>query len=73
MWEDDIALCLTPQTFSNISVAGDLFNNINKWECTWFCCAKCCQTVRSGCQSMVAGSCHSSLSIWNSCKQHLAF
>ncbi len=34
MLDDDIALCLTPQAFHNISPMTDLFNNINTqfWE-----------------------------------------
>ncbi len=33
--DDEIALCLSPQSFHNIHKDGDLFNNINKqfWEC----------------------------------------
>lgn len=35
MCDEEIALCLTPQSFHNISADADLFNNINKqfWEC----------------------------------------
>lgn len=33
MWEDSVALCLTPQAFSNIHPAADIFNNINKQVC----------------------------------------
>lgn len=29
MWEDDVALCLTPQAFNNIHAGGDIFNNTN--------------------------------------------
>lgn len=29
MWEDDVALCLTPQAFSNIQPSADIWNNIN--------------------------------------------
>jgi hypothetical protein len=29
MWDEDVALCLTPQAFSNVRSSGDLFNNIN--------------------------------------------
>jgi hypothetical protein len=29
MWDDDVALCLTPQAFSNIHPTADIWNNIN--------------------------------------------
>ena len=34
LWDDSVALCLTPQAFSNIDPRGDIFNNINQqfWE-----------------------------------------
>lgn len=34
MWEDDVALCLTPQAFSNTDAGSDVFNNKNLqfWE-----------------------------------------
>jgi hypothetical protein len=34
MWDESVGLCLTPQAFSNIPQAGDLWNNINLqfWE-----------------------------------------
>jgi hypothetical protein len=34
MWDDTVALCLTPQAFSNINPKADIFNNINLqfWE-----------------------------------------
>jgi hypothetical protein len=30
MWDDSVALCLTPQAFSNINPKADIFNNINQ-------------------------------------------
>ncbi len=34
MLDDDVALCLTPQAFSNVDTATDIFNNANQafWE-----------------------------------------
>lgn len=34
LWDESTSLCLTPQAFSNIVPASDLFNNINTqfWE-----------------------------------------
>jgi hypothetical protein len=29
MWDDDVALCLTPQAFTNIHPTADIWNNIN--------------------------------------------
>jgi hypothetical protein len=29
MWDEDVALCLTPQAFDNLHQGGDIFNNIN--------------------------------------------
>lgn len=29
MWDEDVALCLTPQAFSNIHPTSDIWNNIN--------------------------------------------
>lgn len=29
MWDEDVALCLTPQAFSNIHPTADIWNNIN--------------------------------------------
>jgi hypothetical protein len=30
MWDPSVALCLTPQAFSNINPKADIFNNINQ-------------------------------------------
>ncbi len=30
MWDEKVALCLTPQAFSNVSPHADIFNNINE-------------------------------------------
>ena len=34
MWDDGVALTLTPQAFSNIDPRADIFNNVNQqfWE-----------------------------------------
>jgi hypothetical protein len=38
MWDESVALTLTPQAFSNINPNADIFNNINQQ----FWCGRCC-------------------------------
>jgi hypothetical protein len=47
MLDDSIALVLSPQAFSNVDAATDVFNNTNQqfWECECKCAMWCAQPV----------------------------